>query len=172
MPEDLLDLSPADQQRRLKMRALYFLALGTGLVLLFSDPMVDVLSEIGERTGVGSFSVSFVLAPLASNASELVASYKYALKKSRSSIAISLATLEGAACMNNTFGLGIFMALIYSQSLAWEYLAETLAILFVQICVGVMTMKKTHTMLDGLLILSLYPISLLMVNILEKMGWN
>jgi hypothetical protein len=32
------------------MRALYFLALGTGLVLLFSDPMVDVLSEIGERT--------------------------------------------------------------------------------------------------------------------------
>jgi Ca2+/Na+ antiporter len=83
--------------------------------------------------GIGAFSVSFVLAPLASNASELVASYKYALKKSSSSIAISLATLQGAACMNNTFGLGIFMALIYTQGLAWEYLAETLAILFVQV---------------------------------------
>ena len=82
---------------------------------------------------MGSFTVSFVLAPLASNASELVASYKYSLKKSSHSIAISLSTLQGAACMNNTFGLGIFMVLIYTKTLAWEYLAETLSILFVQV---------------------------------------
>ncbi len=84
--------------------------------------------------GLGSFVVAFVLAPLASNASELIAAYNYALKKTSVSISISLATLEGAACMNNTFGLGIFMALIYFQGLAWEYLAETLSILIVQVC--------------------------------------
>jgi hypothetical protein len=70
---------------------------------------------------------------LASNASELIASFNYAAKKTPKSISISLATLEGAACMNNTFGLSIFMFLIYTQGLAWEYLAETFVILFVQV---------------------------------------
>jgi Ca2+/Na+ antiporter len=123
--------------------------------------------------GVGAFSVSFVLAPLASNASELIAAYKYSLKKTTTSIAISLSTLQGAACMNNTFGLGIFMVLIYTQSLAWQYLAETLAIVFVQICLFLFVVTKTsHTLLDGFLILALYPLSLLFVALLESMGWD
>ena len=46
------------------------MAFGTALVLVFSDPAVDVLNEIGVRTGIPAFYVSFVLAPLASNASE------------------------------------------------------------------------------------------------------
>ena len=84
--------------------------------------------------GVSSFYVAFVLAPFASNGSELIAAYNYAVKKTSKTISISLTTLEGAACMNNTFGLGIFMILIYLQGLAWEYLAETLAILLAQVC--------------------------------------
>ncbi len=50
--------------------------------------------------------MSFVLAPLASNASKLIAAYNYSLKKTPASIGISLSTLCGAAVMNNTFGLG------------------------------------------------------------------
>ena len=49
--------------------------MGTGLILLFSDPMVDVLSNIGDRLEIPPFYISFVLAPLASNASEFIASY-------------------------------------------------------------------------------------------------
>ena len=49
MPEDLADLTPEEQQYRVKVRASYLMALGTTLVLLFSDPMVDVLNEIGVR---------------------------------------------------------------------------------------------------------------------------
>ena len=44
---------------------------------------VDVLSELGHRIHVPPFFVAFVLAPLASNASELIASYNYALKKTK-----------------------------------------------------------------------------------------
>merc|ERR1711916_426743 len=72
---------PEDQQRRIKLRSAYLMGLGTFLVLLFSDPMVDVLSEFGARTHIPAFYISFVLAPLASNASELIAAYNYALKK-------------------------------------------------------------------------------------------
>ena len=62
------------------------------------------------------FYVAFVLAPLASNASELIASVNYASKKSKKTITVALAALEGAACMNNTFCLAIFMGLIFFQA--------------------------------------------------------
>ncbi|KAE9059643.1 hypothetical protein PF010_g30536, partial [Phytophthora fragariae] len=73
VPEDLAHLSIAEQQKKIKIRSAYMMFLGTALVLLFSDPMVDVLSEVGARTGIPAFYVSFVVAPLASNASELIA---------------------------------------------------------------------------------------------------
>ena len=127
------------------------MALGTALVLIFSDPMVDVMSNVGERvkvprsrrdhaettprprrdrehrspraegrrrscSQVPPFYVAFVLAPLASNASELIASVNYASKKSKKTITVALAALEGAACMNNTFCLAIFMGLIFFQA--------------------------------------------------------
>jgi hypothetical protein len=38
--------------------------VGTAVVLLFSDPMVDVLSSIGDRLNVGAFYVAFILSPL------------------------------------------------------------------------------------------------------------
>jgi len=48
--------------------------MGTIVVLIFSDPMVDVLSEFGTLTGIPAFFVSFILAPVASNAPEILAS--------------------------------------------------------------------------------------------------
>ena len=89
------------------------MAASTFITALF----VLVCAEVGTRTGISSFYAAFVVAPLASNASGLVASYSYALKKTPKSISISLQALQGAACMNNTFCLSIFMALIYFQVL-------------------------------------------------------
>jgi len=50
------------------------MTMGTIVVLLFSDPMVDVLDTFGKITHIDAFFVSFVLAPLASNAPEILAS--------------------------------------------------------------------------------------------------
>ncbi|EER02433.1 conserved hypothetical protein, partial [Perkinsus marinus ATCC 50983] len=114
-------------QKRIKIRAAYMMGIGTNgisiivlliiiiesgtlLILIFSDPAVDVLNEIGIRSGINPFYISFILAPLASNASELVAAYSYAQKKTSKHITISISTLQGAASMNNTFCLGIFLA--------------------------------------------------------------
>jgi len=49
-----------------------------------------------------------VLAPVASNAPEILASINYASKKTKKTISISLANLQGCACMNITFALAIF----------------------------------------------------------------
>jgi hypothetical protein len=106
----LKHLSPEEQQTLIFRRSCYMMGLGSAIVILISDPMVAVLGELGARTGIPAFYIAFVLAPMASNASELVAAYNYAQKKTRASISISLATLLGAAIMNNTFVLGMYFS--------------------------------------------------------------
>ena len=168
MPEDLADLPPDEQRRKIWLRALYGMGVGTLLVLLFSDPMVDCLSELGKRAGIPAFYVSFVLAPLASNASELIASMNYAKKKTTKTITIAFSSLEGAAIMNNTFCLGIFLALVYGVGLEWTFTAETLSILFIEVCVCFFAFKKVQTMLDAWMILALFPLSVALVAVLEN----
>merc|ERR1719190_109015 len=112
------------------------MAVGTLLVLAFSDPMVECLSEWGKRFNISAFYVSFILAPFASNASELLSAYTYAVKKTEKGITTGLSTLIGAACMNNTFCLGIFLGLVYCKGLAWKFTAETISIMFSQWIIG------------------------------------
>lgn len=163
IPDELRNLSPDEQQRQILAQSFKYMAFGTLLVLLISDPMVDVLSSIGDRTGVPNFYVSFLLAPLASNASEMIASYQYAQKRTQLTISISFAQLLGAACMNNTFCLGIFYLLVALQGLPWTYHAEVASIVVVEIIMGLVAMKKYHSTLDSYLVLSLFPLSLAMV---------
>ncbi|CAE8677128.1 unnamed protein product, partial [Polarella glacialis] len=169
VPEDLKDLSVEDQRRQILARACQQMGIGTLLVLIFSDPMVDVLGEIGKQTGIPAFYISFILAPLASNASELVAAYNYAQKKTSKTITISLNTLEGAACMNNTFCLGIFLALVYFQGLAWKFTAETISILVVQFVMAIVVlMESTQRVWHACFIVMLFPGALALVYFLEN----
>lgn len=168
-PPDLADLSPAEQQWAIKKRAGFKMLLGTALVIVFSDPMVDLLSEIGKRLNISAFYISFVLAPLASNASELVAAMNYANKKTLKGMTTALSALQGAAVMNNTFCLGIFLALVYFKSLAWEFTAETVSIIVAQILVVLSVFnRQSMSLLNGIVILGVYPVSLLTVYVLEN----
>ena len=136
IPEDLVDLSPEQQQSRIKSRAFIMMGIGTFICFIVSDPMVDVFTELARRLDMSPFFVTFLLAPLASNATELIAAFNYAKKKTSKSITISLSTLLGAACLNNTFSLGIFLFIIYWKSIVLDYFAEFTAIVFVQ-CVSI-----------------------------------
>ena len=73
--------------------------------------------------------------------------------------------------MNNTFVTGIFMLLIYVKTLAWEFSAETIAILSVELIIGLLTLRSTaHTLRTAILIASLYPLSLVVVYVLENVS--
>ena len=172
MPDDFADLPPDQQQTAIKKRAFVMLAIGTGLVILFSDPMVDVMQEIAVRAHVSPFYVSFILAPLASNASEVIASQYYAAKKTRKTMTVSLSALEGAASMNNTFCLSIFMGLIYFRGLAWQYTAETISIVLVEFFMAWIVQRDTLTSFQGVLIFSIFPMSLVLVGVLEALGFD
>merc|ERR1719428_407965 len=144
---------------------------GTILVLMFSDPMTDMLGLIGDKLNVSKFYVSFLLAPLASNASELVSAMKLASKKTGKSMVQSISTLLGAAIMNNTFCLSIFLMLIIFKGLVWKFTAETIAIVTIQVLMGLMALlKNKHTLGDAYIILLFYPLALFEVWALEKYG--
>jgi Ca2+/H+ antiporter len=151
-------------------RSCYLMGMGTVMVLLISRPMVDILDEFGKRLDFSSYYIAFVLAPLASTGTEMIAAYNYSLKKTRKSITISLETLYGSAIINNTLGLGIFLGLVYTHNLAWMFSAETLSVLAVQLVMAYFALKTTLTLADALVVASLYPLSIAMVVMLESMG--
>jgi hypothetical protein len=241
------------------------LALGTALVVAFSDPMVGVMSEMAHRTGVPAFYVAFVLAPVAvrrpppararalpcravsqprgggqpctaerahawrlaraqigkgrrlvlrraqrpcagwrapsalaahpahssaraslppvrasclspfappqSNGAEVLSAYAFSKRKTERATTTSFSTLLGAAVMNNTFCLAIFMALIVARGdLFWEFTAETLAILAVELAMLYYGSKAQHTLVDGVCVGLLYPAGLALVVGLEALG--
>lgn len=168
MPEEFASIeNPDERQAKIIKSAMGTLTIGTLLVLVFSDPLVDVIDGLGDRTGISSFYLAFVLAPLITNGSELYASYTFAKKKTTSSICCSLQQLFGAAIMNNTYCLLIFYALIYFQDLYWAFSAETLAILFVEIAMMYYAWQTTHRIFDAIIVVTLYPLCLLLVFVLE-----
>lgn len=174
IPDDLEHLSPEEQQRRIKMRAAQLMFVGTLLVVVFTDPAVEVMTEIAARIDVSPFYISFILAPLASNASEVIAAFNYAKKKTRKSIQVSLTTLEGAACLNNTFCLSVFLGIVGLRQLEWTFTAEVISILFVQLAVGALVLmrKQNFTMINGFFVLALYPVSILLVAAIKYLGFN
>ncbi len=84
--------------------------------------------------------------------------------------------LLGAATMNNTFCLSIFLILVYVKGLAWQFSAEVMAILAVEVAIVAITLtnkKETLPLWKALAALALYPASLLLVYILENVvGWD
>ena len=74
--------------------------------------------------GVSAFYVSFVVTPVITNASEAIATVIFAAKKTQSSADMAFLSLLGGVTINNTFCLGIFLALVYFRGLQWEFSAE------------------------------------------------
>ena len=55
MPDELANLSPEEQQKKLLWMSFSQMGLGTFMVLMFSDPLVGVLSQLGKVIGVNAF---------------------------------------------------------------------------------------------------------------------
>jgi len=146
------------------------MGFGTLLILLFSDPTVDLMNETGLRLKISPFYVAFVLAPIASNAAELVAAYNYAQKRTVKSMTTSLSTLEGAGVMNNTYTFGTLLFIMCLKGVYWDFTAEVVSMVFVEVLIGLPMLtkeKKVLTLFDGVLAASYYVLALLLVAFLN-----
>eukprot|EP00274_Cyanoptyche_gloeocystis_P006906 CAMPEP_0196654100 /NCGR_PEP_ID=MMETSP1086-20130531/3774_1 /TAXON_ID=77921 /ORGANISM="Cyanoptyche gloeocystis , Strain SAG4.97" /LENGTH=547 /DNA_ID=CAMNT_0041985659 /DNA_START=29 /DNA_END=1673 /DNA_ORIENTATION=- len=155
--------------RQIVLRSIGYLSVGTVLVSAFSDPLVDTISKLADKLRVDPFFVAFVLCPIASNASELIASVIFASRKTKKSINLTYGALYGGACMNNTLCLGIFLAMVYFRALAWDYSAEVACILVVELVVGAVALAgDTVRSWKGLIVGGLYFFSLGLVAFLQS----
>lgn len=97
--------------------------------------MVDAITELASLIGINAFYLSFVVIPVAANSSELFSSFFFAGRKKKETTSLlynifiifnayvpSHASLYGAVAMNNTLSLGVFLGMIYWQTLAWYVL--------------------------------------------------
>ena len=159
---------------QIAVKAAVQLAIGTAIVTLFSDPMVEVIDNFGTTTGIPAFLLSFILTPLCSNASEIISSFMMAMKKKRKTISLTFSQVYGAATMNATFVAAVFYALVTFRKLPWTYSAETLSIVLVSWLVGIPgSFFHTIPLWMTIHVILLYPLSLAFVYILEQFaGWT
>lgn len=154
--------------------AILYMFGGALLVAIFADPMVDAISGFSTATGIPSFFVAFVVSPIASNASELVSSFVFALKKKKRTISLTYSQVYGAITMNNTLCLGVFLLLVYLRGLVWEFSSEVTVIIISTLVVGVVAAtRRTFQTWLGWAVLLLYPFSLALVAFLDNvLGWQ
>lgn len=166
MPENPPKFQVREQRNRVISRSVKATGFGLLLVIVFSNPMTGILHDLGRRFGINAFYVSFVLSPVAANASELAASFR--VKKSSSSISMRLQSLQNAACMNNTFGLAILMGLVHFRRLAWHYgHGFALSVMAGQWMVAYFSAREYQTMATAVLVLAAYPGCLALVATLR-----
>merc|ERR1711957_589927 len=131
-------------------KACILLGLGTIVCTLVSDPMVDVISNVGKKVGISGLY--------------------FASRKTKTSISLTLATLHGAAIMNNTLALSIFMGLVYFRKLSWQFGAEVIALLIVVLVVGVNALRPKIFMWQAGIVIMMYPLSLVIVFLLKSVA--
>lgn len=102
-------------------RATLYMLTGLVIVSVFSDPVVECMEALGDCLGIDPFYVAFFLAPIASNAEELVVTYNYAQKKTRETYTIAVNAVQGCSCMNTTFCLFVFLIVLsFNDEFMWN----------------------------------------------------
>ncbi|KAI6651760.1 hypothetical protein LOD99_5008 [Oopsacas minuta] len=176
IPKEKEEKNARDPKWLIAIKSISQLVIGVFMVTFFSDPMCNALSAMTDvrniqHIPISSFYLSFIITPVCSNASELVSSFIFALKKEKENIALTYAQLYGAATMNNTLCLAVFAGLVYFRDLEWFFSAEVTVILLVEFTVGITALAFFRIYYVFLLffIILLYPLSLAIVVLLENL---
>ena len=64
------------------------------------------------------------------------------------------------------------MGLIFFRGLAWQYTAETIAIVVVEIIMGILVQNEVMSTARALLVFMIFPLSLVLVATLEHFGFD
>lgn len=187
-----------ENPRRRIVKAVGLMLVGTAIPAAFADPLVDAIYSLSKATHVSSFFVSFVVLPLVNNSSEVVSAVRSMRKKKQRNASLTLSevphlhheiTVMHANCtligtiftmlvdlqvycvvtVNNLMCLGMFLAVVYARDITWDFSSELLIILLVCVVMGLFTSFRTNFPLWTCLVAySLYPLSLVVVHILDS----
>jgi hypothetical protein len=172
--ESPLPLETAQQQDQLLLRALVRIVAGLVVVALLARPVVELLYEVSNRTGVPPFTVSFIVAPIICDSGARVYDvFRYASQKSARTISICLTALLQQCAINSTFVFAVLVAIIFNRGWAGRSYSAELLVVLLTLAIASRVANKTHqTLRDGLWALALYPLTLLIVSLLQSLGFD
>lgn len=147
--------------------ALLYILGGVIVVTAFSDPTVDVINALGAQIGIPPFWISFIVTPILSNSSEIIASLKFAAKKTDVTLGLTLSSLYGACTMNNTCLLAVFLSLIFFRGIPWTAINEVSVMLVVIWSVGILGLKQTLPLWKAAFMFALFPLSVISIYVLN-----
>ncbi|PON41955.1 Parvalbumin [Parasponia andersonii] len=154
-------------------KSVFMLLLGTVVAAAFADPLVDTVNNFSTATSIPSFFVSFVILPFASS-SEIVSTLISVNKKRLRTASLAYSEIYGSVTMSSILTLAVFLGLVYIRNLTWDFSSEVLVILIVCIVMGnIASFRTTFPLWMSLMAFLLYPLSLLLVYILNYVfGWS
>ncbi|KAL0442688.1 UNVERIFIED_CONTAM: Sodium/calcium exchanger NCL1 [Sesamum latifolium] len=132
------------------------------LVLTFlGGPLMTSILQLSYAMRLSSFSISFVIVPLAMNARTAITALLPAKQKNERSASLTFSEIYGGVIMNNIAGLTTLLAIVFAKELTWNFSAEVLTILVVCAIIGILAFScNTYPLWTCILAFFLYPFSL------------
>ncbi|KAL0305671.1 UNVERIFIED_CONTAM: Sodium/calcium exchanger NCL1 [Sesamum radiatum] len=152
-----------------------FQVLAGILMLTFlGGPLMTSILQLSYAMRLSSFSISFVIVPLAMNARTAITALLPAKQKNERSASLTFSEIYGGVIMNNIAGLTTLLAIVFAKELTWDFSAEVLTILVVCAIIGILAYScNTYPLWTCILAFFLYPFSLGMYYFVQVfLSWN
>ncbi|OMO76320.1 Sodium/calcium exchanger membrane region [Corchorus capsularis] len=153
--------------------AAFFIILGTAVSVLIANPLMTTIREFSTSININSFVVSYVVVPLALNFRPAFKAITSAMRKSDKAASLTFVELYTGTFMGNSMGLVIFLSLVYIRDIQWAVSAEVPVVFIICTVMGLFNIFSTKIELwTCILVYLLYPISLLLIYVLNNvLGW-
>jgi cation:H+ antiporter len=143
-------------------KGVMFLVVGGGLIVIFSSPFINSVVEAAAIMHVNPILLAFFLAPIASEAPEILESISLSRKGNAQSINIAYSNLIGGTITKTTLLCGIFCFFGVWKGFIWEQ-SYSLSLVLLSVCAacaaGIGTMFHQQTKWHGLALLLLFVVT-------------
>ncbi|XP_070027787.1 sodium/calcium exchanger NCL1-like [Nicotiana sylvestris] len=141
--------------------------LGTAILTLCADPLMDNIIRLANAIGMPSFFLSFIIVPLAINARTAITAISLLSSTSQQSSTTSSLTFSEIyvrVILNNIMGMSTVLFVLYAKDLTWEYSVEVLTSMVVCAVTGLFAfVRTTYPLWTCIIAFLLYPISLVLL---------
>ncbi|XVE88152.1 hypothetical protein DITRI_Ditri19aG0045200 [Diplodiscus trichospermus] len=148
-------------------KAAFLITLGTTAIVLITNPLIQTLVNFSNSVHIPSFVVSYVVIPFALSVRLAFRAITSARYKIENALSQTISQIYGAVFMNNVVGLVMFLAIVYLRDISWGMTDEVLVVLIICTAMGLFATFTTKIHFwTSILVLLLYPISLLLLYVL------
>eukprot|EP00164_Ancoracysta_twista_P011640 GFYU01018026.1.p1 GENE.GFYU01018026.1~~GFYU01018026.1.p1 ORF type:complete len:455 (+),score=43.84 GFYU01018026.1:162-1526(+) len=147
-------------------------AFGLGVACFFAYPLVSVIVDFSQCSGIGPYYVGFVVVPLATTMHEAANTMQSMQRRSGGQSGL-LCSILAVVTVQNTLYLAILVFLVYIQNINWTFSADLIPMFVCSAWIGLLGMKNVVRMWTLVPVMALYPLSIGLVVLCKSCyhGW-